>query len=263
MFSSHSEKPRLSVNYIWLCAKGPQQTFPDYATRLPLHNFERMYDNAKRYPLAEFNFWLDYRQLTFTDRFFLDSHRYQFEAHHIRVRNLCEIPAYAENEGFAPDTNIALYARADYARILVLKFLHQSHPEGTTIYSDMDCEDVLIHSHHTQSTLQQHGIAYGAWDNRICNGFIGIHGVLGLNFLKDYLLPETEKASQKKLTNYFGAFAAAVNKFRKDVFPDLSLTQLGIVKLPPMRTSMPYKPGIYARVSPEFPTDIPESRDYV
>jgi hypothetical protein len=83
--------PTHSVNYVWLCPRGPRETFPSHATRLTLHNFERIYSNAERYPDAQFNLWLDFEHLTIRDRFFMDSHRYAFGATNVEIRNAVEI----------------------------------------------------------------------------------------------------------------------------------------------------------------------------
>lgn len=253
----------VSVNYIWLCAKRPEQPNQSYATQLPLHNFKRMYANAERYSGTEFNLWLDFRQLTLSDHFFLDSQRHFLNVHNIEIRNLCEIPDYKTDKGFEPDTNTTIYARADYARVLVLSFLHQLRPERTSIYSDLDCEDIMIADSRVQDTLEQYGIAYGIWNDRICNGFIGVKGPTGLQFLTDYLLPKTKMAFQRNRVNHFGAFAEAVKAFRRSTCPDQRLTSLGVVDLPRMHTEMPYDRGIYHKVCPEHSSPRPLTRNYV
>lgn len=263
-FKTSSSSPTHSVNYVWLCAQSPLRTFPDYATRLPLHNFEKLYENAKRYPSAEFNLWFDFRQLTIRDQFFLNTHRYSFEANHIHIRDLNDIQIYKDSPGFELDTNIALYARADCARVLVLDHLLKTRTATTVIYSDVDCDDVMVGDNNVTETLEKYGLSYGrSGGHPICNGYIALHGDKGADFMSAHLLPRTIAAFQKNRVNHFGAFSDAVRKYRDLNFPEIRCPQLGLVELPLMRTPMPYNPAIYGRVSPETPTRVPSSLDFV
>ncbi len=255
-----SETPQCVVNYIWLCPKSPYETFPHYATRLPLHNFERVYSNASRYPQAKFNLWLDFRQLTARDSFFLVSHMHAFGMGEIQVRNLCEIPAYKDRAGFEPDTDIALYARADFARVIVLNHL-MDQPDKTAIYSDMDCEDISLSSNKLNDALDEYGLAYGRSGNHlVCNGYIALRGYRGMDFLQACLFPRTDVAFQKNRVNHFGAFSQAIDDVRtRHGFK----TRLGVVDLPLMRTSIPYDESVYGRVSPISPIRVPGSLELV
>lgn len=250
-----------SVNYIWLCRKECRSDSPYYPTRLPLHNFERMYENAEKYPFAEFNLWLDFRQLTPTDHFFLSSHRHAFDAHNIQVRNLCDVVMYKQLAGFDPDTNIALYARADCARVLVLDQLLKERPNLRAVYSDLDCQDVCLSDPLVTEALNQYGLVYGhSGGHPICNGYIALFGSRGVGFMGSNLMPITLKAFQKNLVNHFGAFSEATKNFRKS-YPEK--IRLGLVSLPLMRTTMPYDPSTYGRVCPNPGLRVPGSCDIV
>ena len=263
-FNQESLGTACTVNYLWLCARGPLNTFPDYATRLPLHYFERAYANAKQYPEAEFNFWFDSNQLTFRDGFFLDSHRHAFEANNIQIRDLQSIAEYREMPGFAADTNIALYARADCARILVLNHLLQTQPDNRAVYSDLDCEDVAIRNADIAEIIDEHGFVCGrSGGHHICNGYIAVQGDKGRSFMTEYLLPRTVTSFQKNLVNHFGAFMDAVRTYRNAHCPELKYAELGRVELPLMRTVMHYDSAIYGRVCPQTPPRVPASREYV
>ncbi len=254
-----------SVNYLWLCAReAPSQQF--FATKIPLHYLKRMYANAKFYPQAEFNLWLDFGQLALRERFFLDSHRFAFNSDCIRIRDLRSIPEYRDLPGFASDTNIALYARADCARILVLNHLLLTEQDKlrTIIYSDLDCENVDLDNAKATEALNTHGFVYGkSGRNNICNGYVGIKGEKGKLFMKDYLLPKTLTSFQKNLVNHFGAFIDAVRHYRNTQCPELKYRDLGLIELPLMRSVMPYNTEIYGNVCPPIAARIPGSIEYV
>jgi len=252
------------VNYIWLSPRDREKSRADVATHLPLHYFERVYANAEKYPDAKFSLWLDYKQIGGEDRFMLDSHRYIFNCENIAIRNLREISTYNQKPGFDPDSNIALYAKADFARILVLAHLLGQNRKSTAIYADLDCEDIKIKDEAVRASLEEFGFALGhAGRNRVCNGYIALHGEKGLDFLTSYVLPRTDIAFQKNLTNHYGAFTKAVGHYRRENYPDLPRRHWGLVHLPLMRTTMPYDENMYEGVCPPRPARIPHNRDFV
>ena len=258
-----TKAPR-SVNYIWLCPRAKCTTHQDFATRLPLHYFDRIYKNAALYPQEEFNLWLDFRQLKITDRFFLDSHRYLFDRAGIHIRDLNEVSEYAVQHGFAPDTNIALYARADYARVLVLNHLLRDDPDQIAIYSDLDCEDVALYDTKLEDTLDRFGVACGrSGRSKVANGYIALYGEDGLNFMDNFLLDRTSEAFQKNNVNHYGAFMKALRKFRHTHHDTATLSEFGAIELPPMRTLIPYDEDKYGEICPEGQARVPSTLNYV
>lgn len=262
IFTDINSAKGFSVNYIWLCPRDEEPE--DCETKLPLHYFERVYDNAKRYPEATINVWLDFKHLNAFDRFYLDSHRYFFDALNINLCDLRDIPDYKNSPGFDKDSNIAIYARADFARVLVLRSEMQKEENKYVVYSDLDCEDVKLQDGKVRECLDDYGFVFGhAGKNRSCNGFIGLAVQKAENFMESYLFPRTLKAFQKNLTNHFGAFAKAVGGYRNKYFPGVNRGIWGLVELPFMRTQMPYNPDIYEGVCAPRPTRVPGSKELV
>lgn len=264
-FEDTSEPLQYSVNYVFICPRTPGK-YDGRVTRLPLHCFERMYENAARYPDAEFNLWLDFRQLKPIDHFFLASHRYFFRDRAINICDLRTIPEYDGSPGFDIDSNIALYARADCARILVLNYLSKStdDTQKTMLYSDLDCEDIKIGDAKVEDLLEAYGMIYGRSGRQmLCNGFIAIRGERGRDFLTNFLLPSAVMAFQKNRVNHFGAFAEAVTKFRNRYFPGVTRSTWGVVELPLMRTKMEYNEDIYGGICSPLTTRAPGDRDLV
>lgn len=263
-FKNAAEYQGCSVNYVWICPRAASKHAVGCATQLPLHYFERIYENAGKYPDTEFNLWLDFRQLSISDRFFLDSHRYFFDMAEISIHDLREVKEYAESPGFDIDTNIALYARADYARILVLDHLLQKDSKTPAIYADIDCEDVKAEDPTLRETVEEYGLAYGrSGRHNIANGFIALQGEKGQNLMTHYLLPNTKTDFQKNKVNHFGAFARSVRKYRQENYPDLRLNTWSVVDLPLMRTLIPYNADRYKTVCPSGKSRIPGSLDFI
>lgn len=263
-FDTSSPAAKPIVNYAWLCPRDTRATRADYGTRLPLHYMTRLYENTARYPEAVYNLWLDFDQIAPNDRFFLQSHQYLFDTPNITLRNLRDIPAYSGYPGFDRDSNIALYARADFARVLVLDHIQRNHPESIAIYSDLDCEDIMIEDKLVNTTLTKCGTIFGHSGRSIaCNGYIALCGDQGRTFMKDYLLPKTEAAFQKNLVNHFGAFSKAITEYRDKYHPSVRREQLGLVPMPPMRSLMPYDADMYEGACPIRDTRVPYSKDLV
>lgn len=264
-FDRCSTPGNCSVNYVWICPKEDARAQDEAVTRIPLHYFERMYENAARYPEADFNLWLDFEQLGTVDRFFVASHRYLFDASGIEIRDLRTIPEYLQNSGFDPDSGRTLYAKADYARILVLNRLLRGGHDKEIIYSDLDCEDVRIRAPEVREKLDGAGMAFGytGADQRVCNGYIGLKGAKARVFMADFLLPQTTVAFERNLVNHFGAFSRAIKGFRDKYFPGVSRTIWGVVELPVMRSLMPYDAGKYEGVCSPRKASVPYSKELV
>ncbi len=81
--------------------------------------------------------------------------------------------------------------------------------------------------------------------------------------MKEFLLPETQKAFQKNLVNHFGAFSKAIKGFVKKYYPDLSRSHLGEVELPLMRRRMPYNEDMYEGVCATKEARVPGSKELV
>ncbi len=262
IFEKEAAGTNFCVNYVWLCPREPAH--PDYATRLPLHYFERVYSNASAYPEAKVNIWIDPKQLTISDRFFLDSHRYIFEAGRINIQSLRDITEYRDYPGFDPDSDIALYAKADFARILVLSHLTKTEPDTAVVYADLDCEDIKLNDERVNDTLDEFGFVFGkAAGNNACNGYIALKGEKGHDILENYFLPRTTRAFQKNLINHYGAFSKAINSYRNKNHPEITRGRWGIVELPLMRTTMPYNHNVYDGVCPSRQPRVPGSKDLV
>lgn len=179
------------VNYLWITPLKTEFDSGDPVCAVNLGNIECAVSNANKYPEADFLLWLDKKTLDEYSQFCIESFIKDYSKHkNIKIQDLRNIPDYANNPFFIPpdpsQTGSLLsphnrqgkknvYARADYARVLVLGDRMQNMPHLTCIiYSDIDCPDIQLGK--TLEIIEKHGIAINyIVGTEISNGYIGIN----------------------------------------------------------------------------------------
>jgi len=176
------------VNYVWINDTPFTPDINDQDSLLcgvPLHYIDRVITNATRYPDAKFNIWFDFEFLDETSRLFIDSAVYFSRCKNIIIRNLRDIHLYANQDIFATTAAYehpsgyfgkqphCIYARADLARVIVLKHLTDLNPYTPVFYCDFDVENISIENERVTSKLDEHGMVFGnTEDDAIENGYM-------------------------------------------------------------------------------------------
>lgn len=205
------------VNYVWINALSDERLMrieearlDDWSLKLlgrrggikkdiglcsvQLSGFDRAFENAKRYPDARFDIWVDYKFLSEQSRLFLQSHFYVSAPQNVSLKDINEIPAYeARRDIFAPEKDKYLWTRTDLARLEVLAHTLENARGGqTAVYADFDIHDVKLGSRKMNTHLSRWGMCFAsAGDFAIENSFIALRKGAGEEFLKEKLLPKT------------------------------------------------------------------------
>lgn len=156
-----SELPDQIVNYVWINERKFKPDLDDKSSPLcgvPLHYIDRAIHNAKRYPEVKFNIWVDWRFLDQSSKFFLESHVYFANCSNISVRDLTDIPSYAIECDFAPNVEKDIWAKVDYARLLVLEYMLNKNPDAQIFYSDFDINDIFANKNEIGYSLKNFGL---------------------------------------------------------------------------------------------------------
>jgi hypothetical protein len=176
------------VNYVWVSDVPLKPDLTDPYTQLcgvPLHYIDRALQNAEKYPNAKFNLWFDFDFLDETTRLFIDSTIYFSGFKNITIRNLRDIDDYknialfdkeAQYEhpsGYFGKQPYCKYARADLARVVVLKHVTDAYPDHAVFYCDFDVEDVSLNNLDIAQKIEEHGMVFGnTEDDAIENGYM-------------------------------------------------------------------------------------------
>lgn len=162
--SAKPERPGYVVNYLWINAEPFEAGIEDDDPQcgIPLEFVDRMIANARRYPDAEFNLWVDPQFWTQSPTlFFLQSHLYSAGCENIRIRDLNEIAEYREDNFYGPESTRPVWHQVDMARLLVTRQSLQSNPDHIAVYSDFDVYDVGLHNRRFNRSLERFGFAIG------------------------------------------------------------------------------------------------------
>lgn len=188
-YDTKDASQRPLVNYVWITSRKPTPSPYNKECAVELANIESAVSNANRHPEADFQLWLDKKVLDDYSLFCIDYflHGRTFYKN-IKIADLQTIPDYANDPFFTPleptDPGYAVeafcrvgprnvYARADYARILVLDHCLITQPERPQIiYSDIDCPSLRLTE--VSDRIRRHGIAINGLGGGISNGYIGL-----------------------------------------------------------------------------------------
>lgn len=177
----------IAVNYVWI-NKEPVKAGQ---VPIPLHNLERAFENAERYPNAAFQVWADRAQMDSASQETLKNIFNRFAPDNVTARDLRDIPFYNSCKIFNSD-KFDIWTKSDFARLIVVEHCFDSLPHQTVIYSDFDAEDVSLEHPDVISRLDMYGMVFGATkEEHIENGYMGFRADRGRSFLIESLIPET------------------------------------------------------------------------
>lgn len=227
--ASQKLKDRSIINYVWInkdpdtknaVEKSSLSNFIDFflvkdpadlekedgpLCSVPLRAFDKAFENARRYPNAKFQIWVDYLFLNDSSRFFLQSHVYMAAPDNVRLCDINDIPSYAARRDiFAPEADYHIWSRVDLARLLVVDHcLKKAQGHELVVYADFDIEDVRLDSLKLKACLEKYGFIFGATrDLYVENSFMAFRTGEGENFLHSFLLPSTVKQAEWKQDGY-------------------------------------------------------------
>jgi hypothetical protein len=200
---------RYAVNYVWINKDCPAELkakkrsggdAKQPSCSMPLNLLDKAYENAKRYPAADFTIWYDKAMMDPLSEFFIISHGYLNAPSNVVFRNLRTLDAYDALDVFSVYEPKDIWARVDLARLLVLQHgLSQAETRDYQLYSDFDVEDVGLNSTRMQCSLRDEGLFLGATieHNMLENGYMCFDKNAGAAYLEGRLIPATLDSSNR------------------------------------------------------------------
>ena len=206
-----------SLNYVWI-NKHPFESRDNELCGVPLKYLDRAIANANRYPHTKVNIWLDFDLLDASSLFFVASHSYLFgdNSLNITIRNLHEIPKYRKDQVFQPkgEELTDIWARVDYARLLVLRHVLKHDDVTDAFYSDFDVKDTNIQCDHVKACMNKYGLIFGGVKNgQRENGFLGFRSDEPTDFLERLI--KTTRKMAKQGDDGFGVYSNAIRRWEK------------------------------------------------
>jgi hypothetical protein len=186
-----------SVNYVWINKTPVQPDEEGALCGVPLHYLDKAIANARKYPEAQFNIWIDKSLLDPMSQFFVASHLNIANVPNLRLRSLGEVPAYHAYRIFRQCNESTIKARVDFARLLVLEHEFETTDAARIFYADFDIEDVKINSQPIRQRMDDLGMVFGAtYKLPVENSYMGFTRPNCETFLAD-LLSSSEDAAMK------------------------------------------------------------------
>tara|TARA_R110002126_G_scaffold13118_3_gene56541 strand:- start:57773 stop:58594 length:822 start_codon:yes stop_codon:yes gene_type:complete len=187
------------VNYVWINDQKQEPNEGGAACSMPLKLLDRVFNNANKYPDAQYNIWVDRDLMDPLSHFFIVSHAYLASANNVKFRSLRDVAKINEYDDiFGEKKPKHIWARVDLARILVLEHQLKENPDPLRLqlYSDFDVKDLKLRCKHMKNTLNRHGMFFGRTlgvSAMLENGYM-CFGQNGRDFLEGKLLPKTMEA---------------------------------------------------------------------
>lgn len=209
------DEVKTGVNYVWI-NKEPFEGGKGYLCGVPLKYIDKALDNARKYPQARVNIWIDKNLLDSRSLFFLDSHIYLNALENVEIRDLHDIPAYHDLNLFDPDSDdfASLWARVDLARLLALDYCLSQGEVSDAFYADFDVEDVKITSRKVKDSLDKYGLVFGrVRSGAIENGYMAFRINEKQEFLKGLIKTTVMDLSPGHCNNGFFSYHNAVNSW--------------------------------------------------
>lgn len=235
------------VNYVWINNKpffaGDRPG--DLQCGIPLHYVDKTIENAKKYPDAKFQIWIDANFLKESaTEFLLQSHLLFSDCTNIKIRDLNDLALYKDNAFFSPDENAPIWHRVDMARLIVTDDTIKKNKDTIAVYADFDVKDVRINSPKFRQAADQYGFVLGGTgEDDIENGYFafrdmgkGGHPLLSQILCTTYTKINT--GSGKGRSVLFGIYHRALldETASKGIdIKDISMASI----LPPTRIIMP------------------------
>ncbi len=201
---SEDDYARYHVNYVWI--NEDEGAKDGVSCAVPLRYMDIAYENAIKYPQAQFTIWLDHALFDPMTHFMMMSHGYLNAPSNVEFKNLRDIKAYAQCDVYDIEKPKNIWARVDLARLLVLQ--HQLSDENNKadyqIYSDFDVPDVRLDCDRMFSIMHKHGLFVGETlkYNILENGYLGFDKDQGRDFLESRLLPRAINSAKAGLDGY-------------------------------------------------------------
>lgn len=209
------------VNYVWINKDrfAPQEGEPPCG--VPLHYVDEAIANARRYPQAQFQVWVDSRFLDKSSTMtIVDDHIRAAGIENLAVRDLSTvgkdkrhgITDYEASPYFSMDSGVPVWHRVDVARLMVTEHTLQEKPGHIAVYADFDVVDVRLGDKAFMSAVTNHGFVLGstkepgkeAWPE---NGYFAFSGTENARGLLSSIMH-----------NVYEATAQGVKLERNDVF---------------------------------------------
>lgn len=231
---AHADRPHneLSshciVNYIWINANLFEASHQEKGPicGVPLHYIDLALVNAKRYPDAYFQIWIDPRFLEGSLTVdIVRNHLKSSGCKNVQLRDLGDVPYYSTSPYFATGTDTPVWHRADIARLMVTEQTLYDYPDCVAIYSDFDVADISLNSERFVQTLDHFGFALGAPKsfNHECpeNGYFAFTRHFDAKQLLETMLHNAYEATgtgsvQYERNDVFNAYlSAAIDYFKE------------------------------------------------
>ena len=185
------------INYVWINEEKTDVADREVTSAINHTYIDVALENAKANPDANLNIWVDFKLLDPTSEFFLTSHLYLMGTSNVTLRNIRVLPDYDNDPIFDTSNPKDIWARVDYARVLVLKeSLSEAEPDDLVIYSDFDAEDLALKDSELKRTLQFHDMAFAATIDGLENGFMAFKKTETNVALVHTLAQDSKKAAQ-------------------------------------------------------------------
>lgn len=219
IFSASPPLEDCGLHYAWINAETPiiPAGADDPLCHVSLKHFDCAYKNARQYPDTPVSIWVDYRLLDDMSRFFMESHVGIFAPANVRLRDLNEIPAYAQSPVFAVrDPMPPIWPRVDFARLLVLEHALEHDDQRHACYADFDVEDAKMRSPVAARAMERYGMFFGRVNKYfgiLENGYMMFSKDKGLDFLREHLIPPTREDAENNDNGYV-ALKRALGRWR-------------------------------------------------
>lgn len=154
---------RTVLNYLWVQGqdlpsweKVPEPERP--LCKVPLHSFDRAYENARRYADVPVMIWVDFKLLDDESRFWVQTHHYFNAPKNVQLKDISDIPDY--------DSKVSSWGRLwqiiDLAKPYVLQHCLSTMPDVEDVFfADFDIKDVSLGHKHVQKRLARYGVVAG------------------------------------------------------------------------------------------------------
>ena len=177
------------VNYLW-------GTLPDFSVResnydafcsVPLKAIDKAFDNARRYPDADFIIWVNYGSLDRISEFFLNSHARSYKPANVTFRDAEEVQGVSTDDMDDID--------ASKIRLIYQGFVE--NPDADEVFfSDFDIDDVCLNDERLKNILDKQAFIIGCNECSVSNGglnsenqFMGFRRGQGQKLLETFFLP--------------------------------------------------------------------------
>lgn len=266
----------ITLNYVWINKERFEPKAEGPLCGVPLNMVDKAIQNAKNYPKASVNLWVDASLLDDASMTLLVSHIYIAGAANIKVRDLAEISGFVKckplfDPAFLPDKSDIfsiqpqrygdnIWGRVDLARVMAI---HQSLAEGAkyAFYADFDIEETFLDDPMMHRVLMQYDMVFGATRDRqpiIENSYFGFASAPHILNALGQLVVDTARDVSRGYNGYESYYRMAREFAKSQGFEEDFIKHLGFPAVGhPMGYRIPKK-ELYA----ELGLNEPEASQY-